>query len=328
MSSLSIDAGRTARLWCGEAAPADAQVDGWPRSAHVSARRPRGLRALLALRTGRCDHASIAVEPAVALRRAVLGGAAEGPPRILLRVDEFPIAGSRDDPALLGTASFARVHDVLAAAGVPYLVAVLPRVARDYLTPGPDEGDELDAGEVAMLERLRSDGVTFALHAHTHRTRDIRPRHRSATAGIEPAVLDAILDRAEATLGALGIRPRVFVPPFNRFDATQYAVLARRYDVVCGGPESASVMGLTPSPCWIGDGVYLPSYPPLYGRSATMTGAIDRLAGVRSAVWLPVTVHPGWELADDLKSLARFAARIAPLTRPWDEFLTAVDATR
>jgi hypothetical protein len=303
-----------------------AQVD--PRPARLGRPRLRGELAHLALKLGWRDWQSLGVAPAVAVRRRQLGDRAGGPPRVLIRVDEFPHAQARDEPQRFGTDAFARFHDVLASAGVPYLIAVLPRVARDYLDVAGDDGDELDADEVAMLARLRDDGVAFGLHAHTHRTRDPRPRHRSAVAGMSVGELERSLDAAEARLRRCGVEPRVFVPPFNHFDSVHYAVLARRYAVVCGGPETVRTMGLQICPRWLGDAVYLPSYEPLYARSAPALDAVRALAADDAAVWAPVTLHVGWELDDALEALRTFAREVAQYARPWEEFLAAVDASR
>jgi hypothetical protein len=282
---------------------------------------------VLALRAGLRDHYSITADPVRRLRSSVLGERAGGPPRVLVRVDEFPNARAHDDPEQLGTDAFAAFHEVLAQAGVPYLVAVLPRVARDFLNPEGGEDEPLTAGELAMLGRMRDAGVAFALHGHSHRTRHAHPRRHSALAGLQPAALEAALDSAHATLAPLGIDPRVFVPPFNRFDATQYPLLARRYDVVCGGPESVRAMGLQPGPCWIGDAVWFPSYAPVYGRAGAVAAEIDRLVAARTATWTAVTLHPGWELDDRLEGLKLLAGKIAPLAEPWDRFLDAVRAS-
>ncbi|MGO9956782.1 MAG: DUF2334 domain-containing protein [Solirubrobacteraceae bacterium] len=313
------DALRTARLMCADADP----PAGSGRFA-LRESRLRGAPAHLALSTGWRDHLSIAVAPAVSVRRALLGDRAQGMPRVLVRVDEFPHARAHDEPDRFGTAGYERFHEVMTGSGIPYLVAVLPRVAHDYLDPRGDIGDELAGDERAMLTRLREDGVEFGLHGHTHRTRDARPRHRSALTGMSGAELELALDGAEAALEPLGIRPRVFVPPFNHFDRAQYPVLARRYAVVCGGPESGPEMGLRPAPRWIEGSVYLPSYAPLYGRAAEVTAAIEALVAQRAAVWAPVTLHPGWEFEDDLRALSIMVRTIAPYVCPWGEFLSAV----
>jgi hypothetical protein len=320
-----LDRLRTTRLVCADALPAD-EID--PEAIHLPEPRLRGLPAQLAFAAGWRGHRSLAVAPALAVRRAQLGDRASGPPRVLVRVDEFPHAHARDNADHVGTEAFGRFHEVLRTAGIPYLIAVMPRVARDYLDPQGGRGEELDAGEGAMLGRLVADGVSFGLHGHTHRTRDPRPRHHSALHGMSTIELERALDLAEAELRPYGIHPRVFVPPFNHFDPEHYAVLARRYAVICAGPESVRTMGLQMTPRWISEAVYLPSYPPLYGRAATAGAAVQALADEHAAVWAPVTLHFGWELDDDLQSLASFARTVAPYARPWQEFLAAVDASR
>ena len=74
--------------------------------------------------------------------------------------------------------------------------------------------------------------------------------------------------------------------------------------------------------------LYLPSYEPLYGRSGAVAEAVEELAAERAAIWAAVTLHFGWELKDDLQSLAAFARAVAPYARPWEQFLGAVDASR
>jgi hypothetical protein len=324
-SRPALDEVRTARLICADALSAE-ELD--PRAIGLAAPRLRGELAYIALKLGWRGYRSLAVEPALDLRRRQLADRAPGPPRVLIRVDEFPHAHARDEPRRFSSEAFGRFHDVLAGAGVPYLIAVLPRVAHDYLNVAGGDGEELAPDEMEMLARLREDGVAFGLHGHTHRTRDPRPRHRSVVHGMGAAELELALDAAEEPLRRCGIEPRVFVPPFNHFDFDQYAVLARRYAVICGGPETVRAMGLQMSPRWIGDALYLPSYEPLYGRSGTVADAVEALAGERAAIWAAVTLHFGWELEDDLRSLAAFARAVAPYAQSWEQFLGAVDASR
>jgi hypothetical protein len=66
------------------------------------------------LRRGRLDARAEAIEPAMAARRAVLGEAAAGPPRLLVRVPR---------PS-------AETHEVLREAGVPYLATTVGAAPR------------------------------------------------------------------------------------------------------------------------------------------------------------------------------------------------------
>ena len=102
----------------------------------------------------------------------------------------------------------------------------------------------------------------------------------------------------------------MFVPPFNRFDASQYDLLAERFDVVCGGPESVAMLGYHRTPLWRGQAVYMPAYEPFYGRAAAVTEAVDRAVAAQAALWIPVVLHLSWEADSDWADLKRLALRL------------------
>jgi peptidoglycan/xylan/chitin deacetylase (PgdA/CDA1 family) len=263
---------------------------------------------------------------AAAARRAVAPDASEEPPRVLVRVDEFPHARVLDDDTY-GLETFERFHAVLAEAGVPYLLAALPRPSHDYLNPRATGGRPLSDEELGVLARVRSEGVTLGLHGLDHRTRHERPRRHSELSGLGDAELEQRLDEALGLLGALDVRPRIFVPPFNRFDARQWGALARRFDLVCGGPESVAAMGWQGTPVWRDDAVWLPSYPPFYGRASEVRPALGRVARWAAGAWVPVVLHFGWEVDDGLEQLRELAAALAGRAVGWERFLEAVDAS-
>jgi Uncharacterized protein conserved in bacteria (DUF2334) len=97
--------------------------------------RGRRVAQQVAYKLGRLGYERDVVGPLMAARRAVLGERAEGPPRFLVRVDEFPHYRAWDDPGRFGSERFERFHEIMRAAGVPYLLAVLPRVSHEPLTP-------------------------------------------------------------------------------------------------------------------------------------------------------------------------------------------------
>ena len=235
-------------------------------------------------------------------------------------MDEFPHARSLDDRRYDRDA-FERFHDVLAEAGIPYLIAVLPHPSRDYLDPQASGGRRVSEAEVALLNRVGSEGVTLGLHGRDHRTRHARPSRHSELGGLRTEELDALLDDSLAMMGGIGAVPRVFVPPFNRFDASQWDVLARRFDVICGGPESVPLLGWHATPSWRGDAVWLPSYPPLYGRARDIVPALERMAEKAAGAWLPVTLHLGWEVDDALAGLRSLAKTLAGRAVSWSNFL-------
>lgn len=255
-------------------------------------------------------------------------GEAAGPPRVLLRVDEFPHARAFDSGGRFGTDAFRRFHAVLTEAGIPYLLAITPRVSRDYLDPAVTEWRPLEDAEIETMRQLAVEGVVFALHGLDHRTRHASPRRHSELCGLGQAATGERIDAALRVFAELGLATPVFVAPFNRFDAAQYDVLARRFDVVCGGPESVRLLGFGPTPARRGEAVYLPSYPPLYGHAAEVAGEVERLAGLEEALWAPATLHWGWELEDDFDSLRQLCRTLAGRTSPWPEFLADVGSGR
>jgi peptidoglycan/xylan/chitin deacetylase (PgdA/CDA1 family) len=208
---------------------------------------------------------------------------------------------------------------------VPYCIAVPPRVSRHPLDPRERAWRPLDDGEVATLRRIEAEGVTLALHGRDHRTRHASARRRSELAGLDAPATAALLDTALAELTATGVaRPEIFVPPFNRFDAVQYAALAERFAVVCSGPETLATMGFHRTPQWRDGALFLPSYWPLYGHAREVLPAASRLIDDNMAVWAPITLHWGWEADDGWAELEALVARIAPAAARWDELLAVV----
>lgn len=262
-----------------------------------------------------------------AARRAVLGDAAAGPARLLVRVDEFPNYDSLDVPAH-GIDAYWRFHGVMRDAGVPYLVAVQPALAREPLNPDATGGRPLDAAELDMLARLRADGVAFAQHGYDHRTRTHHMPDNTELQGRSDAELGALLDRGLAFLAEHDVRPRVLVPPFNTFTARQWPVLAQRYAVVTGGPESVSRMGYHRTPLFRDGTVYAPCYQPLYGHARTISDVIEEPLTGGDGVWMTITLHWEWELEDDFAALRALLERIAPAARTWADFLDAVERAR
>jgi hypothetical protein len=289
---------------------------------------PRRLLQDVDRKLGRLDYERDVEGPLVAIRAATLGERSGAPPRFLVRVDEFPHYRAWDEPGQFGGDAFRRFHEILTSAGVPYLVAVLPRVSRAPLAPDGDASRPLDDGEVALLHELADDGVAFATHGRDHRTRFASPRRHSELSGLDAASTEALLDDAQATLDGYGIQPDVFVPPYNRFDAAQLSLLTERFQIVCGGPESIRMIGLHSTPQWRGDGVYLPAYFPFYARAREVLDAAEQAIDRATGLWTPIALHWGWEAETGWSDLERLAERLAPHATSWDEFGAAVERSR
>lgn len=278
---------------------------------------------------GRYDHAKAVDAPLTAARHAVLGERAVAPPRFLVRVDELPHYKAWDEPERFGPAGFERFHEILQAAGVPYLVAVLPRVSRAPLDPRGTESRGLTEAEAAVLRRVAgSAGVAVALHGRDHRTRFADPRRHSELCGLDPAATATLLDDGLAELDRHGVYPDVFVAPYNRFDAAQWTALAQRFVVVGGGPESIRRIGFQRAPVWREGAVYLPSYAPYYGHAREVLPAAERAIERQTGLWTPLVLHWGWEADAGWRELEALCARIAPYAADWTDFRDAVERSR
>lgn len=335
--SAALDAARSARLLfgaelrSGDVAPEALDVPAVHTATRTPAARPAAVRLLqrLAMKTGRLTYETGSAAPMHAARRAVLGDRADGAPRFLIRVDEFPHYQALNAPVRYGTEQFQRFHAIMAGARVPYLIAVLPTLANRPLFPRATGGRPLDEDEIETLRDLGADDVELGLHGYDHQSRFANPRRRTELGGRSPEALEVRLTAGNAILAGLGLLPpRVFVAPFNHFDAGQYDALAQRFEIVCGGPESVRALGFAATPLWRGDAVYLPAYAPLYGTAAQVLEAAREMIAARRALWAPVVLHWGWEADQGFDDLRRLAEAIGPYTAPWAEFHAAVEASR
>lgn len=316
-----------AELRDGTVAPS--ALDAWAVRRAVRARpvpRPRlRLAQDVARKLGRLDWEPAVAAPLAKARRSLLGAAADGPPRFLVRVDEFPHYQAWDEPERFGGARFAAFHERMHAAGVPYLIAVTPRVSRAPLSPTETRTRGLGEEELAQLAALAADDqVAIALHGRSHRTRFENPRRHSELCGLAPADAAALLDDALAQLAAHGVTTDTFVPPYNRFDAAHLGVLAERFRLVCGGPESIGTIGFRRSPVWFHDAVHLPAYAPLYGHARDVLPAAARAIAAHDALWTPIVLHWGWESDAGWEELERLLELIAPFSVRWDELTAAI----
>ena len=332
-----VDAARSARLLfdveidAGVLAPKEATVAPVLDAVRARPVPPAPLRLVqdVSRKLGRLDHERASDAPLVVARRAVLSDEAAAPPRFLVRVDEFPHYQAWDDPERFGSAGFARFHEILQTAGVPYLVAALPRVSRAPLDPAGTESRTLTDEEAALLRHAAgSAGVAIALHGRDHRTRFASPRRHSELCGLDEAATAALLDDALAELDRHGIYPDVFVAPYNRFDAAQWPALAARFPIVCGGPESIRRIGFQRTPVWREGAVYLPAYAPYYGHAREVLPAAERAIAAQTGLWTPLVLHWGWESDAGWHELEALCARIAPYAAEWTDFRAAVERSR
>ena len=336
-ASVSLDVRRTARLFFArelrEGVVSERDLTSRPEVVSALRSRPvpnAGIRVVqrLAMKAGRLDYENGFLADVRRARRAVLGPLAEAPPRFLIRVDEFPDSSALDHAPDRWRVASRQFHETLREAGVPYLMAIVPQYTHAPLDPKATGGRPLTDEDAVFIEQMGREGVTFAQHGATHRTRRSDSRRRSELCGLDAHSTEALIAQGRQRLADVGIEPRIFVPPFNRFDATQFDQLARHFDVIGGGPESVPLLGFHGGPTWRGDAVFLPCYQPLYARAAELPTVVERLVARGVGEWVPIVLHLSWELGDRFRSLAMFARAVAAHASSWTCLLDEVDATR
>lgn len=234
-------------------------------------------------------------------------------PLVLVRVDDYPHWS-------VPTARFRRFHQVMAAAGVPFLLAATPFLAADPLSPVSDPRPE-DAAEWEWLAAaVESRKLEVGLHGATHRTR--RRGLHSEFDGIPLPQARAMIAEAWDALERRGCRPVAFVPPFDRLPPELWAALPEECGILCLGPESLRDVPPTPTVGIRNGRTVVFSLPPFYGRAEQILAALERGRWLeRPGAVLPITLHWTWELEDDFAAVAALARRIAPWTGSWRSLL-------
>ena len=157
--------------------------------------RPMRVVQQILYKLGKLNYERDVAAPLLAARDALCSHV-DTHPRFLVRVDEFPHYRAWDDPQRFGTVVFGRFHEIMHDGGVPYLVAVLPRVSREPLSPVGTESRPLEDGEIQTLKRLGDEQVSFAMHGRDHRTRFASPRRHSELCGLSLSQTEELLDLA------------------------------------------------------------------------------------------------------------------------------------
>lgn len=274
---------------------------------------PRPLTALLRklmVRAGAShDWAAIAHADVVERRRrmveracAVLGvtrPATRG--SFLLRVDDFPVAPG-------GLDAFCDFHAIAREHGVRYLLAVTPFA-----------GGGLSERAAETLRQCVRDGAEIALHGFTHVGRS--PAYANELLGMPAIALTDALDRADAHFLLHHLpKPMSFVAPFNGFDRSTFGVLAARFPLVCGGPESVAALGYRAGPSFLERALYMPSYRGAYDMPRTNFDGLDRLASASAELPVPVTIHWAHEASGRFAGFRRLCEHLRGRTGRWSAF--------
>ena len=278
-------------------------------------------------KVGYLDLERASSETLAALRRTVLADRAAAPPCFLVRVDEFPHYLAWDAPRRYGTDRFRRFHEIMQAAGVPYSIAVPTRISHASLGPDGRSWRPLEEDEIAMLVRLRDDGVVWAPRTRSSHSLRLAPQSLRAVGARRREHRGAARRSAR---GARGVhqrareRLRAAVQPLRcRGVAGARQALHRDWRRSRSAPQipaQAAVAGWCCSTCR--DMRHCTAARVRSGRWSRVRSSSATGSGCQSScTW-------GWEADADWGDLERLLDVVDPYAVHWDEFLAAVERSR
>lgn len=235
------------------------------------------------------------------------------PCRFLLRVDDFP-------SPFAGIEEFPRFHRIAAEHGVPYLLAVTPF----FGTTG--QRGQLSSPAIDMLHVCAAEGAELALHGFSHRSR--YRNYASELLSLPAAALRAELQRADDYLSANHLETVGFVAPYNAYDPLTYGVLADRFALICGGPESVVSLGYRTGPSFLMQSLYVPTYRGAYDVDANRLARFDRLIGEADSLTIPVTMHWANEVRDGFRGFRALCERLRGRTGTWSGLVSGAAAVK
>ncbi len=224
--------------------------------------------------------------------------------RFFLRVDDFP----RWD---IPYNDFCKFDSILKSYEIQYCLGVTPCLAENPFNPDSPIRSKLDKQEEDILLSIKH-RVNIALHGLTHKI--ISSKNHSEFVNLRPDEIDNALCKGLALLNELNIKPTIFIPPFNCIERKALPIISKYFEVLCGGPESLDHLGFGSSPSFICGIIYLPSYPPAYGRAKDMINFVKRLKQMQLPMIIPLTIHWAWEERDNFQAFEKLCKELTEWT--------------
>lgn len=230
----------------------------------------------------------------------LLNSQLSGNVRFFLRVDDFP----RWD---IPVKNFCKFDSILKDCEIQYCLGVTPCLAENPFNPESPIRSKLNRQEIDILLSIKH-RVDIALHGLTHKI--ISSKNYSEFINLQPDEINNALFKGLALLNELSIKPAIFIPPFNRIKSSAIPIISRYFEVLCGGPESLDYLGFRSSPSFIYGMIYLPSYPPAYGRAKDMYNFVKRLKQMQLPIIIPLTIHWAWEERDNFQAFEKLCKEL------------------
>lgn len=224
--------------------------------------------------------------------------------RFILRVDDFP----RWD---LPIKHFLKCDAILAKFGIEYCLGVTPQIALDPLNPFSECEPGLSDDAADILQKI-SKRVEISLHGLTHRV--LNHNLRSEFNGLKPSIIEKYIVNGLNLLHDVKLTSVSFIPPFNSISIPALPILAQYFKILFGGPESITTLGFYKSPSFLGEMIYLPSYPPAYDRAQNMCNFVKQVKQINLPLIIPLTIHWAWEERDKFYAFEKLCQELVGWT--------------
>jgi hypothetical protein len=119
-----------------------------------------------------------------------------------------------------------------------------------------------------------------------------------------------------------------FVAPYNGYDPLTIGVLAERFALICGGPESVVALGYRNGPSFLMQSVYVPSYRGAYEVDLNRLERFDRLTAGADGLTIPVTLHWANQVRDGFRAFRALCERLRGRTDNWSGFVSRAAAIK
>jgi peptidoglycan/xylan/chitin deacetylase (PgdA/CDA1 family) len=178
----------------------------------------------------------------------------------------------------------------------------------------------LSTADVDVLRACTSEGAQLALHGFTHVSH--YRNYASELAGVPTVALRKEVERADSYMHANRLETIGFVAPYNAYDPLTLGVLAERYPLICGGPESVVTLGYRAGPAFLLRSLYVPSYRGAYDVTLEPIARFDRTIAEAGGLTIPVTLHWANEVRDGFRAFRSLCQRLRGRTSRWSDLLS------
>ncbi|MGD9202648.1 MAG: hypothetical protein PVI26_13885, partial [Chitinispirillia bacterium] len=184
--------------------------------------------------------------------------------------------------------------------------------------------DLINKSNQQIINRISSACGEIGVHGYSH-TGKYGP-YDSEILQLSFPELDSLFHIKYGGIFSQNRNPSVFIPPFNAISWEQVLYLSKKFDIICGGPESARFTNYLFGPIALNNGsIYFPCFFPFYGSSSDMLNSSFQNLVRNSKAPLCLTFHLHTEALDGFFSLKKCMTIFKNYIHAWEELIRMKD---